>query len=162
MRHTVDEWRIGPVIDRITLGLFYHHFGERLPDDYKVVGVPEWYMDLPLADEIIATVRREPLHDIGQGVFQYHFLRPNEQADRWGSTWVMRFFEDVPFMSMTVPITPGARTFHGCTMRVTRPRASTTRNGILSTSSPRGTCRCRPSRSAGVSRADTRMCTLTA
>lgn len=104
IQHHVDEMRLGPVIDRITMGLYYHHFGERLPDTHQPVGVMEYRMDVLHAEDLAEMARKEPLHDVGGGVFQYHYFRPNDQKDPGMSVWLMRFFEDVPFLTVTIPI----------------------------------------------------------
>jgi hypothetical protein len=109
MQHEVDEMRMGPVLDRITMGLYYHHFSKRLPDSHMVIGVMEYRMDLPHAEDLAKMAQNGPLHDIGGGVFQYHYIRPDAQKDENMSVWFMRFYEDVPFLSMTVPISKDSR-----------------------------------------------------
>jgi hypothetical protein len=104
MQHEVDEHRVGPVIDRVTMGLCYHHFQQRLPDSHRVVAVMEYRMDIPRANDLAELARKHPLHDIGGRVFQYHYFRPNQQKDPSMSVWLMKFYDDVPFLSVTLPI----------------------------------------------------------
>lgn len=105
-QHHVDQFRIGPVVERITIGLYYHHFQQPLAEDHIVVGAMEHQMDIPLVGDVAKMIRSQPLNDIGDGVFKYQYFRPDEQKDPAMSVWLLTFYNAVPFLTVTVPRGP--------------------------------------------------------
>ncbi len=97
--------RLERVAARITKGLFYHEFGERLPDTCAALAVCESGLPELGADDlrIIRTLTATAPKTIGERVFSYWSHRaPDHPAT---SVWVLVFFEKVLFLCWTLPRT---------------------------------------------------------
>ena len=105
--YNVDLGRLDRVAARITTGLFYHHFGKRIPLDFHVkaysatglenidASAKTWVID------IFGKVTRNQPHTFGDGVFAY-WVQPVQGHDTMGA-WVLAFYERVPFLCLVTP-----------------------------------------------------------
>jgi hypothetical protein len=79
------------VIERITRGLYFHHFGEPLPFELPVEVIPicdgsDWLT------AIKPFLRSMKVGDIGgHAAFEYAYARAEDERD--GSLWIYRFYE---------------------------------------------------------------------
>ncbi|MEW5985907.1 MAG: hypothetical protein AB1791_04675 [Chloroflexota bacterium] len=98
----VDVLRLHRTVTRTVRGLFYHHAGHRLDDSYEVQ-IRVSPMSGMILDLIIATLPglSTTPEIIGDGVFKYWFQVSTR--DEKVSTWVLMFFENLPFVCATVP-----------------------------------------------------------
>jgi hypothetical protein len=78
-------------IERITRGLYFHHFGEALPYVSRIEGIPirdgtEWRRSIEpfLMHMQVGNIG-------GHTVFEYAFIRAADEQD--GSLWIYRFYE---------------------------------------------------------------------
>ena len=95
------------VSKRITRGLYYHHFGQRVPAGHSVVCVPQ--RNLPAGDREIWLELSESIdptvHSVGDGAFKYRFEISSEDPEI--SVWVLVYFDVVVFYSTVMPIEDG-------------------------------------------------------
>lgn len=102
----VDLIRLDRVAARIAKGLFYHEFGQRLPDDYDVVsynesGVAGNPASTQALQVMCAKLITFPRKTIGADAFSYWFARAYDNPN--ASAWLMTFFKRVPFVCLTLP-----------------------------------------------------------
>lgn len=106
-----ERKRLEALIRRFVTGLHLHHFNERLPATHEVT--PMVLADRPFRaganrdaiDEVYDLLKSAPLHDIGEGVFKYRFMRAAD--DPASSSWIMTFYESMEFAAWIMRIEPG-------------------------------------------------------
>jgi len=98
-----DDERIGDVIARIVVGLFWVENDKYLPGDYEVEVIGSYdpsYTNWPVQQSVHRLQNEEDLVDIGDGVFKYWWSRdeqePREEAHQ--SDWLLRFYEGTTFL----------------------------------------------------------------
>jgi hypothetical protein len=102
----VNLQRLDRVIARVTRGLYWHHFGERLRTDCAVavfsesglsaLGVDEWAQVHGITGSLLASEE----HRIGRdGVRYWYSMTEVPQA----GAWLFEFFKDVRFLALTMP-----------------------------------------------------------
>lgn len=99
----IDLPRLEAVTRRITMGLYFHETGSRLPDDYRAVSMlgnniwmrPSEFKTIPALG---AVVRRTP-HTFGEDVFNYRFAIAADNP--CGSIWLLTFYGRVVFVTIT-------------------------------------------------------------
>lgn len=99
----VDDDRIGDVIARIVVGLFWVENDKYLPGDYEVEVIGSYdpsYINWPVQQSVRRLQNEEDPVDIGNGVFQYWWSRyeqaPSGEAHQ--SDWLLRFYEGTSFL----------------------------------------------------------------
>jgi hypothetical protein len=105
--YDVDLRRLNRVAKRMVSGLFYHEFGERLPDTHEAVAFAE--SGYKGSDPATVDWLREKCRVIqssaarvrGEGVFTYWVRRTEE--DPYTTGWVLIFYKAVGFIGFTVP-----------------------------------------------------------
>ncbi len=104
----VNLARLDNVARRITIGLFYHEKGYRLPDEYEAVAYSESGMqDLTndvkqeLQANILQPLMTNAPNIIGNRVFTYRVAYSD--TDKNASAWLFIFYERVAFLCMTLP-----------------------------------------------------------
>ena len=100
-----DLKRLDNVIERTIRGLFYHHFGYRLPASHGTKSFaadglknPDIWLE-PDIIKPIEYVSEQPQNDIGGGVFSYKFKKIADDPN--SSVWLIRFFSSVFFIGFT-------------------------------------------------------------
>jgi hypothetical protein len=103
--YNVDLKRLDNVIERIIRGLFYHHFGYRLPTSHIAKSFaadglkdPNIWLE-PNIRRSIEYVSQQPKNDIGGGIFSYKFKEIEDDPN--SSVWLMMFFNSVFFVGFT-------------------------------------------------------------
>lgn len=107
MSYDVDLQRLGRVVERTTSGLYFHEFGERLPDSHrcKSYGIDGFALAGP---QIIAEAQRMwehaisgTRHDFGENGFTY-WVREIDGPE--GATlWAFVVYGSVQFLAFTGP-----------------------------------------------------------
>lgn len=104
MSYTVEVQRLARVAERITLGLYYREFGERLPDSHQCVAFPGAAIDL---SDVEAAARLQRIvrfavsgrkNVIGDNVFAYGV----NQIARWETVWVHLVYGKAAFIALTL------------------------------------------------------------
>jgi hypothetical protein len=91
--------RVRRVLNRTVRGLFYHERKQRLPTNCIVSS----FTDIDLPDpRIMSLLASQPPKTIGSGVFSYRSLFTEDE--RYGSAWLLIFYEAVRVVSMTLPL----------------------------------------------------------
>jgi len=103
----VDLGRLEAVVDRCVRGLFHHHLGCRLPDDFMTTTVALDRMEIK--DEtafasVIKSLLAQRRHDIGDGAFAYWYVQI--EAHKPVTAWLLAFYENVLFFAATAPKVP--------------------------------------------------------
>jgi len=103
-----DMVRIRRVVQRIVIGLFYHHRQHRMPVGYDALifneeSLQEWPADV--LDYVTKTILQPLLatnvQTRGNGVFSYRFAyHPADPDSTW---WILDFYERARFLGQTVP-----------------------------------------------------------
>ena len=108
-----DLERLDRVISRITKGLFYKELGYPLPKEYISMSFSESGLsDLDdkvkkgIQEHFIPIILSTEPTSIGEKVFTYWSVITQE--DQNTSIWIMEFFENIRFLSMTVKIRSNA------------------------------------------------------
>jgi len=104
----VDLKRLRKVIARFTTGFFFNHTQMRLPSGYEVVVYDEDSVrDLSATDQaefrktiVAPTLNNRPI-SIGSGILRYWVAWCVD--DPFVSSWIFEFFDDVRFVSATLP-----------------------------------------------------------
>jgi hypothetical protein len=107
MSYDVDLGRLCNVIQRTTRGIYFHEFGQRLPDDHRCKAYALDGFDLA-APEILAQLRKLWGHaasgerkDLGENVFTYWMRKI---AGPEGATaWDFVLYGSVAFLAFTGP-----------------------------------------------------------
>jgi hypothetical protein len=106
-RARYDRKRVQSVINRIVRGMYWHRFGERLPDGYYV---DDYIMDVDvdrLPDPILTPLKNSDPFETADKVYQYQMLADaNEPAC---TVFFCRFFENTTFLTFTLPDPTPAR-----------------------------------------------------
>ncbi|NKB80897.1 MAG: hypothetical protein GKS05_03165 [Nitrospirales bacterium] len=102
----VDGSRISRVLERVTKGLFYHHFNRPLPTDYSIsVHSSDTMEKTPKAmNAVLRTInfiKGSPKYSIGDEVFSYSFAVCQDEPN--ATFWVLGFFNTKPFWVFTMP-----------------------------------------------------------
>ena len=103
----IDGDRMNRVLARTVKGLYFKHFGTRIPESDKLVVYSEQHFDLmpdsvsEMLGEIVTCVTRQKHHKIGDDIFEYCFASVADHPS--SSAWAMRFFSSVYFLAMNVP-----------------------------------------------------------
>lgn len=107
--YSVPLSRITAVSDRITRGLYYHHFRKRVPTGYLVTSKPAsalrstdedgWSFLLGLVSSTSGWIG-----SIDPEIFRYKFERARDDPD--ATFWVFAFYGMTAFLSVTVPDKP--------------------------------------------------------
>ena len=97
-----DDDRIGAVIERIVVGLFWVENENYLPSDYeaKVTGRYDTaYVDWQVHQLVNRLLNEEEPVNIGNGVFQYWWMWDEQapSAEAHQSDWLLRFYEGTTF-----------------------------------------------------------------
>jgi len=103
-----DMVRIRRVVQRILLGLFYHHRQHRIPPGYDALVFNEeslqtWpgdyftYVNETLLQPLLATKAEVR----GDGIFGYRFAFHPQDPD--STFWILDFYERARFVGLTVP-----------------------------------------------------------
>lgn len=103
--YSVPHSRLIAVSDRITRGLFYHHFGRPVPEEYSVTSRLSSTLDpddegLALILDLIESTN-PTMMSVGSNLFQYRFGCVPE--DPSATFWVLIYFGKVSFLSITMP-----------------------------------------------------------
>ena len=98
-----DDERIGDVIERIVVGLFWIENDKYLPPDYAVEVVGSYdlrYMTWPVQQSIHRLQSEEEPVNIGEGVFQYwwSWAEKAPPGETHRSDWLLRFYEGTTFL----------------------------------------------------------------
>jgi len=99
--------RLGKVVERTTLGLFFHEIGTPLPRDYRCVvyaidgfakidGTSEENLRRLVDQALCGRVRV-----FGEKVFSYWFQRV--EGKEFTTLWAYLFYSRVGFLAMTLP-----------------------------------------------------------
>lgn len=105
--YDVNFARLDRVALRITTGLFYHHFGERLPSGFRITAYStDGLKDLDTGAksrviDLFDKVTRNQPHIFGEGVFVYWY-QPVQGQNPIGA-WVLAFYERVGFLCLVTP-----------------------------------------------------------
>lgn len=102
----LDRKKIETSIKKIVIGLFFHHKGIKLPDEYDVLCFPKgfmedpniWFKD-PTLIEIRKHLNKEKCHNLGKGVLRYKYFATEE--DKNTTIWVLMFFKQIEFIVFT-------------------------------------------------------------
>lgn len=101
----VDLERLGKVAGRTARGLFFHHVGQRLSDDFEPVPYSGDGLFADARKEMTEWLRRTVLrnerHEVGEGVFEYWFQASTDVPD--ATVWVFRFYGSAEFVVLTLP-----------------------------------------------------------
>lgn len=107
MSYDVDLHRLGRVVERTTSGLYFHEFGERLPDSHgcKSYGIDGFGSAGPQTTAEVKKFWEHAVsgtrHDFGENVFTY-WVREIDGAD--GATlWAFLIYGTVSFLAITGP-----------------------------------------------------------
>jgi hypothetical protein len=108
LSYEVDLIRIKRVVERITRGLYWHHYDHaRLPDDCSIMVWPEdGFRKMPpeeiqqLRNKIVDPILNNPVHSIGRDVLRYYYT--SGDLDHV-TGWLYEFFGDVRFLAFTGP-----------------------------------------------------------
>lgn len=103
-----DMVRIRRVVQRILLGLFYHHRAHRIPAGYDALifneeSLKSWpaahfnYVNETLLQPLLATKPEVR----GNGVFRYRFAFHPQDPD--STFWILDFYEQARFVGHTLP-----------------------------------------------------------
>ena len=100
---SLDDERIGDVVERIVVGLFWIENNKYLPFDYEVEVVGSYdhkYLDWPAQQSVHRLQSEEEPVNIGKGVFQYWWSWTEQAPPREPHTsdWMLRFYEGVTFL----------------------------------------------------------------
>jgi hypothetical protein len=103
-----DMVRIRRVVQRIVIGLFYHHRQHRIPAGYDALVFNEESLEAWPADYLnyVTKTLIQPLLATkaemrGNGVFSYRFAF--HPADPDSTFWILDFYERARFVGQTVP-----------------------------------------------------------
>jgi hypothetical protein len=101
----VDYARMNKLAAKITLGLFYHEKGYRLPESYRAEAWGDPFIRDESAPErnqrLISFLLSHKRNTIGNGIFSYWVAFRKEDLNT--SAWLMLFFESVPYLCVTRP-----------------------------------------------------------
>ena len=97
-----EDERIGDVIERIVVGLFWKENDKYLPPDYTVEVVGSYdprYMNWPVQQSVRRLQSEAPVN-IGDGVFQYWWSWAEQASpeETHRSDWMLRFYEGTTFL----------------------------------------------------------------
>ncbi len=103
---SIDAVRIRRVVSRVVRGLFFHHFGKRLPSTHTIWIFSDWFTpnlpDRELFTEVQVVLdflsSAEP-REIGSGVFCYRHCILEEEPE--GSIWWLCFYDHRRFLCST-------------------------------------------------------------
>lgn len=103
---SIDAARIQRVVSRIVRGLFFHHFGKRLPSAHTIWILSDWFTPNLADKELLAEVQvaldflssAEP-REIGSGIFCYRHRILEDEPD--GSIWWLCFYDHRRFLCST-------------------------------------------------------------
>lgn len=101
----VDLGRLDHVVARLTRGLYWHHFGERLPTDCEVVAWSETGLSdvgsdaLDQIRAISSTLLAGEEHRLARDVLRYWY---GATEVRDGTVWLFEFYGDVRFLGVTI------------------------------------------------------------
>lgn len=112
----VDLTRLDRVVDRITRGLYWHHRGSRIPDEFEVVILSEDGLRsvaapeierIRIQKEIVIPALKNPCHSVGRGVMRYWYASISDQPPVLA--WLYQFYEDVKFVALVSPADGGRK-----------------------------------------------------
>jgi len=103
-----DMVRIRRVVQRIVIGLFYHHRQHRIPVGYDALvfdedSVQKWpanVLDI-YNEKVIKPLLAQNAFSLGNGVFSFRF--GFDTADPNTTYWIFLFYERAGFLGLTVP-----------------------------------------------------------
>ncbi len=102
----VDLGRLDHVVARLTRGLYWHHFGERLPTDCEVVAWSETGLS-NIGSHALVRVRAVANallggmeHRLARDVLRYWYATTEVQD---GTVWLFEFYGDLRFLGVTIP-----------------------------------------------------------
>jgi hypothetical protein len=105
--YDVDLRRLNRVVKRMVSGLFYHEFGERVPDTHEAIAFAEsgYKGSNPATLEWLRAkceaIQSSAARGRGEGVFTYWVRRTEE--DPYTTGWVLVFYGAVGFLGFTTP-----------------------------------------------------------
>jgi hypothetical protein len=108
LAYDVDFRRLDRVVVRITRGLFWHHYGRRVPEDHLVESYgehgfnaadPVWLEHFKRT--IAAPILMRGCVSMGRGVMRYWHSPVEGLPD--GTAWIYEFYGDVRFIAVTLP-----------------------------------------------------------
>ena len=111
--YDVDFGRLETVADRVCRGLFFHHFGRRLPPSCSSKAmVLDRFTSGELSSpgslaNIVAPLLGRPSTAIGERVFTYQWLPTADSDAHPNSTaWLFTFYDSTRFLALTVDAVP--------------------------------------------------------
>jgi hypothetical protein len=93
--HTIDNDRLTAFVNRMARGLFFHVFGQRIPNDYIVTSAPFLEWNLETLKTLASLIEKNNIQEIGEGVFRFGWTEAPDSP--MSSIWYMDFFKAVPF-----------------------------------------------------------------
>lgn len=93
--HTVDKNRLTTFVNRMAMGLFFHVFGQRIPNDYIVTPAPFLEWNLETLKTLASLIEKKNIQEIEEGVFRFGWTEAPDSP--MSSIWYMDFFRAVPF-----------------------------------------------------------------
>lgn len=111
LSYYADVTRIDRVVTRITRGLYWHHYEERLPTNTEVLTYTAARLErlepavrLNLHDQLVVPILNREPHSLGRGVFRYWRSDAAERR-RYATAWIYEFYDDARCLAVTLPAT---------------------------------------------------------
>ena len=103
----VNYERLETILSKVIRGLYFHHIGKVLKNEYSVKIIGEDDLKLQSASttefiksKIIYYLDQTFLHEIGKNTFNYKFLLTSE--DKYAGAWILRFYGKVHFLGLVL------------------------------------------------------------
>jgi hypothetical protein len=104
---TIDLNRIRAVLSRITMGLYFHEVGKRLPDECQTwVITNDEYSNMSseakkIIGKVVSTAEIASRRTSGETAFGYKFSFAED--NNFCSIWILTFYESLSFVTATFP-----------------------------------------------------------
>jgi hypothetical protein len=103
--YILDKQRLTSTLARFTRGLFYRERAYRLPDICRVTVHLGTESAPDILDETLRWLADRPVSTTGTGVFAYKWVQASD--NELATVWLMVFYERTPFITLTLPPSPG-------------------------------------------------------
>ena len=94
--------RLNAVVTRCLRGLYFRHFGARVPDGFVAQGFvepPPNSLQMPAAQALM----NNPSRSVGEGIFEYWLMKAEPDAPEGVALCLMRFFGNLVAVGFVLP-----------------------------------------------------------
>ncbi len=93
----IDQKRFDRIVAKTVRGLFYHHLGHRLPDQFDILVSlgPDLELDLPVMQRLRSLAPAQ----YGESVFRYTWVKAEDRPEL--TCWLMEYYGVVPVLAAT-------------------------------------------------------------